>query len=204
MIANLVYLSVDERGTDKVESNQPNGNAESEFEEKTAVADDDSMDAEDFIEPEDEVSSLTLHTPRKSTVVLFCMCCLLAAIWAIMGIGPDLNSEIPVLSRHPDAVWTKTTIAIDKYVPTEFTDLLLVDKEPFNLDIAQHEIRITNVQVVDIDGDSQLDVLVCNAAQNTVIAYHYRGSEKIGFSELTDSDPDAMNEVMQQGAVSSS
>ncbi|MEC7567117.1 MAG: VCBS repeat-containing protein [Planctomycetota bacterium] len=184
-----------------MESNHPNGSSESESDEKRPSADVESTDSERFIEPEDEASSGSWHTPRRSTVVLFCICCLLAAIWAIMGIGPALNSEIPVLSRHPDLKWAKTSIAVERYVPTEFTDLLEVDKEPFNLKIAPHEIRITNVQVVDIDGDSQRDVLVCNAAQNTVIAYHYRGSEKIGFSELSESDPDAMNEAIEQGGV---
>ena len=42
-----------------------------------------------------------------------------------------------------------------------------------------HEVRITNVQVVDFDGDGMNDVLVCNASQNTVTAYTYEGKKTI-------------------------
>ena len=45
-----------------------------------------------------------------------------------------------------------------------------------------HEVRITNVQVVDFDGDGMNDVLVCNASQNTVTAYTYEGKKQLNLT----------------------
>jgi hypothetical protein len=146
-------------------------------------------------------SSDRLHRPSVVAMLLFCLCGLLAVTWGMMGIEPALNSEISVLTRHPDVHWSKISVPVKKHIPAEFSELLQVNDTPFDEAIASHEIRITNVQVVDIDGDGKHEVLVCNASKNTVTAYHYRGTEEIDIQKQFETNPDALNDVLSNGSV---
>ncbi len=119
------------------------------------------------------------HRPDFLTVLLVCVAGVLAVVWGLMGISPSLTSEIRVLQSHPSHRWTAVDLEIKKYIPEHLRDLIgATDGELEAMD-DPHEVRITNVQVVDVDGDGVNDVLVCNASQNTVIAYTYEGKEPI-------------------------
>jgi hypothetical protein len=142
-----------------------------------------------------------LHRPSVVTMLLLCLGGLLAVTWGMMGVEPALNSEIPILTRNPDVHWSQISVPTKKYIPAELAELMQVNNVPFDAAIAPHEVRITNVQVVDIDGDGKQEVLVCDAATNTVIAYHYRGTEKIDIQKQLETNPDALNDVLSNGSV---
>ena len=164
-------------------------------------ASDDIQPAVDNSEVVLDDSSGSLHRPSVVTMLLFCLCGLLAVTWGMMGVEPALNSEIPILTRHPDVHWSQISVPVKKHIPTEFADLLQVNNVPLDTAKASHEIRITNVQVIDIDGDGTQDVLVCDASKNTVTAYHYRGTEEIDIQKELETNPDALNDVLSNKTV---
>jgi hypothetical protein len=164
-------------------------------------ASDDIQPAVDNSEVELDDSSDRLHRPSVVTMLLFCLCGLLAVTWGMMGVEPALNSEIPILTRHPDVHWSQISVPVKKYIPNEFADLLQFNDVPLDDAVASHEIRITNVQVIDIDGDGTQDVLVCDASKNTVTAYHYRGTEEIDIQKELETNPDALNDVLSNKTV---
>ena len=65
-----------------------------------------------------------------------------------------------------------------------------------------HEVRITNVQVVDVDGDGKNEVLVCNASQNTVIAYSYQGRKVFEPNLSEDSTPEEIQAEIEKLSAS--
>jgi len=164
-------------------------------------ASDDLQTAADNSEVINADSIDRLHRPSVVTILLFCMCGLFALTWGMMGVEPALNSEIPVLTRHPEVHWSQTVVPVKKHIPAQFSELLQVSDVPFDAAIAPHEIRITNVQLIDIDGDEKQEILVCDAAKNTVIAYHYRGTEEIDLQKQLETNPDDLNEVLANGSV---
>tara|TARA_Y100001968_G_scaffold131272_1_gene119825 strand:+ start:205 stop:1764 length:1560 start_codon:yes stop_codon:yes gene_type:complete len=135
------------------------------------------------------------HRPAFLTVLLVCIIGGLAVLWGLMGIAPSLTSEIRVLNSHPGHRWNPVDLEIQKYIPEHLQTLIGAESGELESMEDPHEVRITNVQVVDLDGDGKQEVLVCNASQNSVIAYSYQGRTQIELDYDADSSPE---EVQQQ------
>lgn len=166
---------------------------------------DSRIDNENSDVPAEEVANLTafddvgkMHRPDRKTVLLVCLIGILSVVWGLMGISPSLTSEIRVLSPHPAHSWTPTDLQQQKYIPEHLQALIGAENgELEDMDDA-HEVRITNVQVVDVDGDGKNEVLVCNASQNTVIAYSYQGRKVFEPNLSEDSTPEEIQAEIQK------
>ena len=163
------------------------------------------MDNENSDTLVEEVANLTaydavgkMHRPEIKTVLLCCVIGILTVVWGLMGISPSLTSEIPVLTSHPGHSWTPTDLEQQKYIPEHLQ--ALIDAESGELKDMEdpHEVRITNVQIIDVDGDGKNEVLVCNASQNTVIAYSYLGKKAFQPNLSEDSTPEEMQAEIQK------
>ena len=163
------------------------------------------MDNENSDTLVEEVADLTaydavgkMHRPELKTVLLCCVIGVLTVVWGLMGISPSLTSEIRVLMPHPDHSWTPTDLEQEKYIPEHLQ--ALIDAETGELKDMDdpHEVRITNVQIIDVDGDGKNEVLVCNASQNTVIAYSYEGKKVFEPNLSEDSTPEEMQAEIQK------
>ena len=163
------------------------------------------MDNENSDTLVEEVADLTaydavgkMHRPELKTVLLCCVIGVLTVAWGLMGISPSLTSEIRVLMPHPDHFWTPTDLEQEKYIPEHLQ--ALIDAETGELKDMDdpHEVRITNVQIIDVDGDGKNEVLVCNASQNTVIAYSYDGKKVFEPNLSEDSTPEEMQAEIQK------
>ena len=163
------------------------------------------MDNENSDTLVEEVANLTaydavgkMHRPELKTVLLCCVIGVLTVAWGLMGISPSLTSEIRVLMPHPDHFWTPTDLEQEKYIPEHLQ--ALIDAETGELKDMDdpHEVRITNVQIIDVDGDGKNEVLVCNASQNTVIAYSYDGKKVFEPNLSEDSTPEEMQAEIQK------
>ena len=166
---------------------------------------DSRMDNENSDTLVEEVADLTaydavgkMHRPELKTVLLCCVIGVLTVVWGLMGISPSLTSEIRVLMPHPDHSWTPTDLEQEKYIPEHLQ--ALIDAETGELKDMDdpHEVRITNVQIIDVDGDGKNEVLVCNASQNTVIAYSYEGKKVFEPNLSEDSTPEEMQAEIQK------
>ncbi len=143
-----------------------------------------------------------MHRPDVKTVLLCCLIGILAVVWGLMGIAPSLTSEIRVLQPHPNHQWIPVDLEITKYVPEQLRTLIGAEEGELEGMKDSHEVRITNVQVVDVDGDGKNEVLVCNATQNTVIAYSYQGKKPYESRLDEESTPEQMQEEFKKIAES--
>ena len=163
------------------------------------------MDNENSDTLVEEVANLTaydavgkMHRPELKTVLLCCVIGVLTVVWGLMGISPSLTSEIRVLMPHPDHSWTPTDLEQEKYIPEHLQAMIDAENGELKDMDDPHEVRITNVQIIDVDGDGKNEVLVCNASQNTVIAYSYEGKKVFEPNLSEDSTPEEMQAEIQK------
>ena len=167
------------------------------------------VDIENSDVSEGKVADLTaydavakMHRPELKTVLLCSLIGILAVVWGLMGISPSLISEIPVLAPHPAHHWISVDLEQEKYIPTNLQTLIGAEDGELLAMKDSHEVRITNVQIVDVNGDEKNEILVCNAAQNTVIAYSYEGKTVFEPKLTEDSTSEEMQAELQKMAES--
>ena len=170
---------------------------------------DSQPDNENNDDPSGKVADLTaydavgkMHRPDSTTVLLCSLIGILAVVWGLMGIAPTLTSEIRVLAPHPAHHWTAVDLVQEKYIPPKLQSLINAEEDELIQMDDPHEVRITNVQIVDVDGDGKNEILVCNASQNTVIAYSYQGKKPFESKLNEESTPEEILAESQKMAES--
>ncbi|MCP3692065.1 MAG: VCBS repeat-containing protein [Planctomycetaceae bacterium] len=90
---------------------------------------------------------------------------------------PELSDGIPIPAKSSTVFWEKNTIQPVVQVS--------VDKLPVASIVSglssrtyQRDVRISNIQIVDMDGDGKMEVLACDAAANQVVVYRNQGKDQ--------------------------
>ena len=90
---------------------------------------------------------------------------------------PELSDGIPIPAKSSMVSWGKITIqpvvqvAVDKLPVASIVSGL-------SSRTYQRDVRISNVQIVDLDGDGKPEVLACDAAANQVVVYRNQGKNQ--------------------------
>ena len=103
---------------------------------------------------------------------------LVAMLFVFRSAGPpEIADGIPVPPESTAIRWTRVTI--QPIVELAAKDLpVAAIISGLSKQTQRREARITNVQIVDLDGDGKPEVLACDAAANQVLVYHNRGDNR--------------------------
>jgi hypothetical protein len=90
---------------------------------------------------------------------------------------PELSDGIPIPPKSSTVSWEKVTIQpVVQVAGNQLPVASIVSG--LSSRTYQRDARITNVQIVDLDGDGKPEVLACDAAANQVVVYRNRGKNQ--------------------------
>ena len=90
---------------------------------------------------------------------------------------PELADGIPIPAESSAVSWEKITIQSVVQVSVDQLPIASI-VSGLSSRTYQRDVRISNVQIVDIDGDGKMEVLACDAAANQVVVYRNRGKNQ--------------------------
>ncbi|MFP6617926.1 MAG: VCBS repeat-containing protein [Pirellulaceae bacterium] len=90
---------------------------------------------------------------------------------------PELVDGIPIPVESSTVSWEKITIQPVVQVSVDQLPIASI-VSGLSSRTYQRDVRISNVQIVDMDGDGKMDVLACDAAANQVVVYRNRGKNQ--------------------------
>ncbi|MCH2361040.1 MAG: VCBS repeat-containing protein [Pirellulales bacterium] len=126
----------------------------------------------------DSIQPERLDRDAMLNVVLVAIVLCLAVLYYWLKLPMVLNSSRPPVTRHPDVRFSSVAVDSEFLVSDDVMNLLggeeIVGE---TIESQKNEVRITNVQVVDVLGDERNEILVCDGSGNQVRAHWLEDDE---------------------------
>ena len=90
---------------------------------------------------------------------------------------PQVDDEIPIPPVSPAVHWQKVTVQPTVKIAAQKLPIATI-VSGLSKHSYQRDVRITNVQIVDLDDDGLPEILACDGAANEVLVYHNQGKNK--------------------------